>query len=183
MAFSLICSYTFKSSLSKKCESLTFQTLNRHLRDNNRTMFCVTSENDKALKQCITPGKNLSQKGKATRKGKNVVVFPADDICVVFNEVTQTGLTTAAKPKTGPKPPPPHKIKQLYSIKTTAKHSPPIEIRIILPQAPVIHARAKLWRWYPKTKEWKDITKSFSRKYHLIIGQTNDRLESMFGVT
>jgi len=128
-------------------------------------------------------GKNLSKTGAATSKGKKVAVFPADDVCVVFNEVTHTGLTSVAKPRTGPKPPPRHKIKQYYRIKTTAEHSPPVEVRIILPQIPVIHGRLRLWRWYPKTKKWKDITQFSSRKYHLIVGKTSDRLESMFGVT
>jgi hypothetical protein len=123
------------------------------------------------------------KKGVVTGTGKNVVVFPRNDVCVVFNKVTRTGLTSVAKPWTGPEPPPRRKIRQYYLIKTTAKHSPPVEIRIILPQVPVIHGRLRLWRWYRATEEWKDITKFFSRKYHLVAGETSDRLESMFGIT
>lgn len=125
----------------------------------------------------------MSKRGAATSKGKNVAVFPADDVYVVFNEVTRTGFTSVAKPRTGPKPPRRHKIRQFYRVKTTAEHSPPVEIRIILPRVPGVHARVRLWRWYEATEEWKDITKFFSRKYHLIVGETSDRLESMFGVT
>jgi len=125
----------------------------------------------------------LSKRDAATNKGKNVAVFPTDDVYVVFNEVTRTGFTSVAKPRTGPKPPPRHKIRQYYRIKTTAEHSPPVEIRIILPQVPVIRARLRLWRWYRATEEWKDITKFSSRKYHLVIGETSDRLESIFGIT
>lgn len=125
----------------------------------------------------------MSKKGAATPKGKKVAVFPADDVCVVFKEVTRTGITIVAKPRAGPEPPPRLKVKQYYRIKTTAEHSPPVEIRIILPEVPVKRARLRLWRWYRKTEEWKDVTKYFSQKYHLLVGETRDRLESMFGVT
>lgn len=124
----------------------------------------------------------MSKKDQATIKGKHVAVFPSADVCVVFKEVTRGGFTSVAKPKTGPKPPLRHKMRQLYRIKTTAVHSPPVEIRIVLPGVPT-SGRARLWRWYRATEEWKDITKFFSQKYHFIIGQTNDRLESIFGVT
>ena len=125
----------------------------------------------------------MSKTGAATNKGKKVAVFPADDVCVVFKEVTRGGFTSVAKPRTGPEPPRRLKIRQYYRIKTTAEHSPPVEIRIILPQVPAKRARLRLWRWYPKTREWKDVTKFFRRKYHLLVGETGDRLESMFGVT
>jgi hypothetical protein len=125
----------------------------------------------------------LSKKGVATSKGKKVAVFPTDDICVVFHEVTQSGLTTVAKPRTGPEPPRRRKIRQYYQIKTTAEHSPPVEIRIILSRVPAKRAHMRIWRWYKQTKEWKDVTKSFSQKFHLLVGETRDCLESMFGVT
>ena len=120
---------------------------------------------------------------KTTGVGKNVAVFPTEDVCLIFREVVRKGFTTVTKTKTGLEPPLRRKIKQYYRIKTTAEHSPPIEIRIILPCTLMTGARLKLWRWYPTTKQWKDITKRFSLKYHLIIGRTDDHLESMFGVT
>jgi hypothetical protein len=120
---------------------------------------------------------------KTTGVGKNVAVFPTEDVCLIFRGVVRKGFTTVTKTKTGPEPPLRRKIKQYYRIKTTAEHSPPIEIRIILPCTLMTGARLKLWRWYPTTKQWKDITKRFSLKHHLIIGRTDDRLESMFGVT
>jgi hypothetical protein len=150
-------------------------------------MFWVVGENVKSPRYVLRPRDNLGNTDGATPKGKKVVVFPVDDVCVIFNEVTRTGFTHVIKPKTGPKPPLRRKIRQYYRIETTAEHSPPIEIRIILPvpppQAPVRLVGLKLWRWYSATKEWKDITKSFSQKYHLLIGQTDDRLKSMFGIT
>ena len=120
---------------------------------------------------------------KTTCAGKNVAVFPTEDVCLIFKEVVRKGFTTVTKTKSGPEPPLRRKIRQYYRIKTTAEHSPPIEIRIILPCALTTGARLKLWRWYPTTKQWKDITERFSLKHHLIIGRTGDRLESMFGVT
>jgi len=125
----------------------------------------------------------LSKTGAATNKGKKVAVFPADDVCVVFNKVTRTGVSIVARSKKGPEPPPRYKIRQYYRIKTTAEHSPPVEIRISLPCVPAMRGRLRLWRWYPETKKWKDITKFFSEKYHLLVGETRDCLESMFGVT
>lgn len=119
----------------------------------------------------------------ATNKGKKVAVFPVDDVCVVFHEVMRAGFTSVAKPRAGPEPPVRRRIRQYYLIKTTAEHSPPVEIRIILPRVPAKRARLRLWRWYRATEEWKDITKSFSQKYHLLVGETSDCLESMFGVT
>jgi hypothetical protein len=124
----------------------------------------------------------VSKIGAATNEGKNITVFPRDDIILTFTEVSRKGITTARKSETGPKPPTRHKIRQYYHIKTTAKHSPPIEIRIMLPSIPAT-SRLKLLRWYPKTKRWADITKRFSREYRLLIGETRDRLESVFGIT
>lgn len=124
----------------------------------------------------------MSKIGAATNEGINVTVLPRDDIILTFKEVSRKGFTTVSKYETGPKPPAPHKIRQYYKIKTTAEHSPPIEIRIYLPSVPKA-SRLKLWRWYQATKRWEDITKRFSRKYHLLVGETPDRLESMFGVT
>ena len=125
----------------------------------------------------------MSKIGAATNEGKNVTVFPTDDVCVVFNEVTRRGLTSVAKLKKGPAPPKRHKMRQYFRIKTTAEHSPPVHIRIILLSVPVKHARLRMWRWYPATEEWKDVTDFFSRKYHLIVGKTSDCLESIFGIT
>lgn len=125
----------------------------------------------------------MSKIGAATNKGKNVTVFPTDDVCLTFREVLQKGSTTVTKCETGPKPPPRRKIRQYYRIKTTAEHSAPVEIRIISPPVPMKSARLKLWRWYPKKEKWEDITKRYSEKYHLIIGETRDPLESMFGIT
>lgn len=150
-------------------------------------MFALTDESVKNQRCVLHSGDNLSNTGVATPKGKAVAVFPTDDVCVVFKEVTRTGFTRVAKPRTGPKPPSRRKIRQYYRIETTARHSPPVEIRIILPlpplEVPVRLVRLRLWRWYRETEEWKDITKSFSRKYHLLIGETGDSLLSMFGVT
>jgi len=130
-----------------------------------------------------TYGKSMSNIGATTNKGKNITVFPTDDVCLTFREVLRKGSTTVTRSETGPKPPPRHKMRQYYRIKTTAEHSAPVEIRIILPPVSMTSARLKLWRWYPKAERWEDITRRFSKKYHLIIGETRDRLESMFGIT
>ena len=125
----------------------------------------------------------MSNIGAITNKGKNVTVFPTDDVCLTFREVLQKGSTTVSKHETGPKPPPRRKIRQYYKIETTAEHSPPVEIRIILPPILMTSARLTLWQWYHKEERWENITKRFSLKYHLIIGETPDHLESMFGIT
>ena len=129
-----------------------------------------------------TQGLSVSKIGAATNEGKNITVIPRDDIILTFTEVSRKGITTARKSATGPEPPTRHKIRQYYHIKTTTEHSPPIEIRIMLPSIPAT-SRLKLWRWYPTTKRWEDITKRFSREYRLLIGETRDRLESVFGIT
>lgn len=142
-------------------------------------------ENIKNLRCVLRLGNVLVNQGGATPEGKNVAVFPADDVCVIFSEVKRTGSTSVTKPETGPKPPSRYKIRQYYRIETTAKHSAPVEIRIILPlpQSGVRLSGLKLWRWYEATEEWKDITKSFSEAYHLLIAETDDPLKSMFGIT
>ncbi len=99
-----------------------------------------------------TYGKSMSNIGAVTNKGKNITVFPTDDVCLTFREVLQKGSTTVTKRETGPKPPPRRKIRQYYRIKTTAEHSAPVEIRIILPPVSMTSARLKLWRWYPKAE-------------------------------
>jgi hypothetical protein len=124
----------------------------------------------------------VSKIGAATNEGKNVTVLPRDEVTVTFSEVTRKGFTTVKRSETGPEPPMRRKIQIYYNIKTTAKHSPPIEIRIFLPSVPKT-SRLKMWRWYPTTKRWEDITKRFTRKCHLLVGETCDSLESMFGVT
>lgn len=130
-----------------------------------------------------TNGKSMSNIGAATNEGKNVTVIPTDDVCVTFKEVLRKGFTTVTKSEKGPKPPPRRKIRQYYNIKTTAKHSAPIEIRIVLPCVSMTKARPKLWRWYHEAERCEDITKRYSEKYHLIVGETRDPLESMFGIT
>jgi hypothetical protein len=154
-----------------------------HARLNVHDTSIITVESDKALRCILHLGINMSKTGVATHTGKNVAVFPTDDVCLIFKEVTRTGLTSVAKLGKGPEPPSRYKIRQYYRIQTTAEHSPPVEIRIILPLAPDVSARPRLWRWYGATKEWKDVTKFFSRKYSLVVGETGDRLESIFAIT
>lgn len=125
----------------------------------------------------------MSKIGAATSEGKDVAVFPADDVCLIFKEVARKGFTIVSRSKTGPEPPTRRKIRQYYSIKTTAKHSAPIEIRIVFPRDLMAGAGLKLWRWYPEAKRWENITKRFRSKYNMIIGETGDPIGSMFGVT
>jgi hypothetical protein len=124
----------------------------------------------------------VSHNGADTNKGESVTVLLSDDVTVTFKKVTQKGLTNVKKPATGPEPPPGQKILAYFDIKTTAKHSPPIEIRIHWPSVPQT-PDPKLWRWYPTTKEWKHITTRFNKECHLLVGVTPHNLESMFGVT
>ena len=123
----------------------------------------------------------MSSIGVATNLGDIVTVLPSDDVTVTFSKVTKKGFTTVKKPATGPPPPTGQKILTYYDIQTTAVHSPPIEIRIHLSSVPETPS-PRLWRWYPTTG-WKDITKRFNRQSHLLVGETPDRLQSMFGVT
>lgn len=69
--------------------------------------------------------------GPSTPPGANVVVFPADDVCLTYETVTLGGLTTVEKPTTGPAPPPGFSISQYYIIETTADYAGDISIKII----------------------------------------------------
>jgi hypothetical protein len=124
----------------------------------------------------------VSKIDAATIEGKSIAVFPTDDVCLTFKEVARKGFTTVTRSEKGPEPPVRRKIRLYYRIKTTAVHSAPVEIRVILP-CDFVTSHSRLWRWYPAKKRWEDITKRFSKKYHLIIGETRDCLESVFGVT
>jgi hypothetical protein len=136
-----------------------------------------------ALFASDTFGISMGKNGVLTCKGKNVAVFPSEDVCVVFSEVTMEGLTSVIKSKSGPEPPLRRMIKRYYEISTTAKHVPPIKIKIVFPCDLRRGTSLRLWRWYPKTKRWENITKSFRSKYNIVIGETGDPLESMFAVT
>jgi len=125
-------------------------------------------------------------KGEPTRKGKNVAVFPTDDVGLIFEKVTKKGITTVTKPKpkTVPKPrhPPGFKVKQYYKIETTARFSEKLEIRIIYDSAATLKKEESLQLWQQQpNRKWENITKRFNRKYYLLIGET-DYL-SIFGIT
>jgi len=67
----------------------------------------------------------------STMTGENVTVFPANDVCLIFESVTEEGLTLVEKPGTGPTPPPSVSILQYYVIVTTADYSGQITIKIV----------------------------------------------------
>ena len=129
-----------------------------------------------------TRGKSVSKIGTPTFEGKTVTILPTIDVSLTFKEVSRKGYTTVTESGKGPEPPARYKIRLYYRIKTTAVHSAPVEIRIIL-QSDFVTSHPRLWRWYPAKKRWENITKHFSKKYRLLIGETRDCLESVFGVT
>jgi hypothetical protein len=69
--------------------------------------------------------------GSSTMTGENVTVFPADDVCLIFENITEEGLTTVEKPDVGPTPPPGVSILQYYFIVTTADYTGQITIKIV----------------------------------------------------
>ena len=123
-------------------------------------------------------------RGESTRRGKNVVVFPTDDVYLIFEKVTKKSVTKVTKPTPGtvPKPRQPRgfRVRQYYDIRTTAGISGKISIRIIYDSAAQLKKEERLQLWQ-QNKRWNNITKHFNRKYHLLIGETDHF--SMFGVT
>ncbi len=70
--------------------------------------------------------------GSTTKTGENVTVFPANtNVCIIFENVTEEGLTTVEKPGSGPTPPPGVSILQYYVIETTADYTGQIIIKIV----------------------------------------------------
>ncbi len=116
-----------------------------------------------------------------TRVGEDVAVLPTDDVTVVFENVLSEGYTAVDKPETGPEPPSGLDIIQYYNIQTTAKTRGKIGIRIIIECDVTREGKRRLWQWNERTRQWRDITKYFNSKYHLIVGETEHL--SIFGVT
>lgn len=69
--------------------------------------------------------------GSSTKTGANITVFPVSKVCVIFEKVTEEGLTTVEKLGTGPAPPPGFTVVQYYAIETTAGYTDQISIKII----------------------------------------------------
>ena len=125
--------------------------------------------------------KNMEISRVLTRIGEDVAVLPSDDVTIVFQNILSEGHTTVDKPERGPEPPTGLDIIRYYDIQTTAQTRGKIEIRIIIEQDIVSKRNRRLWQWNERTEQWKDITKYFNSKYHLIVGET-DHL-SIFGIT
>lgn len=120
----------------------------------------------------------LLEEDENTKIGKHVAVF-VENVTVVFNEVTSTGMTTVKELEDGPEGPNGAEILRYYKIKTTAEYDGPVKIRLILPcDVPA----SELWKWLGEGKGWKNITKTYNSKYHFIVGKEMRRL-SIFGVT
>lgn len=69
--------------------------------------------------------------GPYTSVGEDVIVFPSDDVGLIFKNITSEGITSAEKFDEGPEPPLGLSVVQYYSIVTTARYTGNITIRII----------------------------------------------------
>ena len=120
----------------------------------------------------------METKEDNTREGSHVTVF-VKNVAVTFEVVTSEGLTTVEKLDSGPEPPEGEEIQYYYCIKTTAEYEGKIKIRIVLPCEEAADER-KLLQWIKEKTIWKDITKHYSAKYHMLLGKTKHI--SIFGV-
>jgi parallel beta-helix repeat protein len=120
-----------------------------------------------------------------TKTGKSVTVIPADDVALIFENVTTEGSTTVNKTSTGPESPPNFKLLgQYYDIKTTAVYSGKIQIRITYNDSsttPQQEATLQLLHWNESTSSWDNITTYVDSENNVIYGETDSF--SIFGVT
>jgi len=124
--------------------------------------------------------------------GENITVFPAADVGVLFENVTEEGSTTVNKTGTGPETPPMYVVKQYYNIETTANYSGNIMVKIIYDidvdadfglgriVAPEEEKSLQLMQWNETTQQWEEVTTHIDMKNNLVVGETNHL--SIFGV-
>ena len=128
---------------------------------------------------------------KSTLREEKITVFPASDVGLLFDNMTEKGTTTVEKTLTGPEPPPGYIAKKYYDIKTTASYSNQIEVKIIYdiddPQGVGREVSAEEERslqlalWNETTLQWENITTYIDVKNNLVMGNASHL--SMFGIS
>lgn len=122
--------------------------------------------------------------GPLTGKGVNITVFPADEVGLIFENVTTEGLSTANETNVGPDPPSGFKIDQYYNIETTAYYSDAMMVRIVYDDSNMTleeEETLQLMQWNDTEQRWVNVTAYADTEYNVVIGETSHL--SIFGVT
>ncbi|RLE47179.1 MAG: hypothetical protein DRJ31_09260, partial [Candidatus Methanomethylicota archaeon] len=114
--------------------------------------------------------------GGLTSEGQNVTAYPSSDVCLIFENVAQEGLTTVSVTDDGPEPPSGFKLAgKYYDIETTANYTGKIRIRIIYDDANMMQKEETalcLMQWNETSNEWVDITTMLDIENNVIYGET-----------
>ena len=124
-----------------------------------------------------------------------VTVFPAGDVEIVFENVTDVGSTTVNVSTTGPEPPPSCVVKEYYEIGTSANYSDKNQLKIIYGGNLALEEEAslQLMRWNETAQQWTYVTSyvdvspnlgegnTMGATTYLVAGETSHF--SIFGVT
>jgi hypothetical protein len=128
---------------------------------------------------------------ESTLGGAKDTIFPATDVEIIFENITDKGSTTVNKTLTGPEPPPSRVVKMYYDIETTANYSDKIRVKIIYGNDLTLEEEAslQLMRWNETTQQWVSVTSYIDVSVnvdigvttYLVVGETSHF--SMFGIT
>jgi len=124
----------------------------------------------------VDPYPLMGSFGGSTVKGQNVTAYPSSNICLIFENITEDGLTTVNETDIGPEPPTGFKLAgKYYDIKTTANYSGIIKIRIAYNDANMTEeeeANLCLMQWNETLQQWIDITTYLDIENNVIYGET-----------
>jgi parallel beta-helix repeat protein len=114
--------------------------------------------------------------GGSTIEGGNSTIFPSEDVCLQFQNVTVGGLTAVNKTEIGPEPPHGFKLAEhYYDITTTANYTGTIKIRIIYDDSDMTQEEEialQLKQWNETSQQWVDITTHLDIESNVIYGET-----------
>ncbi|MEM3458527.1 MAG: NosD domain-containing protein [Candidatus Bathyarchaeia archaeon] len=124
--------------------------------------------------------------GGLTMEGQNVTAFPSSEVCLIYDNVTVAGLTTANIIDVGPEPPSGFKLAEnYYDIKTTANYSGTIRLRIAYDDSNMTaeeEANLCLLHWDESLQEWTNITTAVDIENNIICGETTHLSTFAFAV-